>query len=90
MIQIRFERHSYTHGIRDVVDEVTYGPFDWIEAEGNQLIAESDEGQLRFDPLAIVAQVPRGAPTLWQTMDKRQWHYFCVSAYAGTRNLPRA
>jgi hypothetical protein len=78
-VKIRFERYSYEGGIRDLAAKTTLGPFDWVEVEGNQMIAESDGGNTRHDPLAYLE--PEHGNWHWHLVGSEdEWHYFVVAA----------
>jgi len=72
-VGIRLERHSYVDGLRDLEEEVCLGPFDWIEVEGNRMVAEADSGNRRFDELAWCGGAGR-----WETQDGRKWDSYCI------------
>lgn len=76
-VNIRFESRE-----RD--EDYTLGPFDWIEIDGNIMVAEAQNGAVRHEELAALCQaaiVPNDdsyRPMRWETEDGRRWNYFVI------------
>ena len=64
-VGIRFESRE-----RD--EDYTLDSFDWIEVDGTTMVAESDDGMVRHEQLAV--RIDGG----WETADNRQWSYFVI------------
>lgn len=89
MVGITFNRYSHRAGVRNIETSVTYGPFDWIEVEVPVIIAEAQDGEKRFDQLAVL-YTPVGNYH-WKTADNQIWHDFVVSTWTAenSTNLPK-
>jgi len=79
---IRFERHSYEDGYRELEEQLVLGPFDWVEVEGGTMNAEAEDGNVRHDPLAILEPEPHNWH--WQIEGREgKWQYFVVFSHDG-------
>jgi hypothetical protein len=64
-VGIRFE-------CRDSDEDYTIDSFDWIEVDGDTMVAESDYGIVRHEQLAVRIDGH------WMTADNRRWSYFVI------------
>jgi len=80
-VKIKFERYCYPGGMRDIEAELTLGPFDWVEVEGDQMVAGAEDGNVRHDPLATFEPEPRNWHWVVEGYEGK-WHYYVIEGAA--------
>jgi len=69
-VMLRFEN-------RETDEHKILGPFDWIEIDGDKIIAESNDGNIRHEDIAI-QQLDKGWWTDIDTDKAYSWPYFVI------------
>lgn len=80
-VTLTLTRYKRTANVRSVEHSEVFGPFDWIEVEVPVIIAEAQDGDKRFEQLAVLYTPV--ANYHWKTKDGKAWHDFVVSPWTG-------